>query len=274
MPTEAVNAQPLPAAAPTLRQAFAVQRRVIGALILREVITRFGRHNLGAMWLVAEPMLFTLGVAALWSAAGLSRSSAIPVVAFAVTGYSSVLMWRNTVGRCSHAIQANLNLLFHRNVRVIDVLLARILLEIGGSTASFMILVALFSGIEWMALPQDPLSVVFAWLMLAWFGVGLSLTMGGATAFSPIIERLWHPAAYLLFPLSGAAYMVDWLAPAARPVLLMLPMVHAVELLREGFFGDVVTYHHDMGYMAVCNLVLTLLGLWLVRLAGNRVEAE
>ncbi|MDP3222903.1 MAG: capsule polysaccharide export ABC transporter permease, partial [Rubrivivax sp.] len=46
-----------------------VQRRVIGALMMREVITRFGRHNLGALWLVAEPMIFTLGVAAVWASA-------------------------------------------------------------------------------------------------------------------------------------------------------------------------------------------------------------
>ena len=258
----------------SLRRCFAVQRRVIGALILREVITRFGRHNLGVLWLVGEPMLFTLGVAALWSLAGLSRSAAIPVVAFAVTGYSSVLMWRNTVGRCSHAIQANLNLLFHRNVRVIDVLMARILLEIGGATASFMVLVLVFVSIEWMAPPKDTILVLFGWVMLAWFGMALSLTMGGATAFSQIVERIWHPAAYLLFPLSGAAYMADWMPPAAREVLLLLPMVHGVEMVREGFFGAVMTYHHDMGYMAICNLVLTLSGLWLVRLAGERVEAE
>ena len=46
----------------------AIQLRVIRALLMREVITRFGRHNLGVLWLVAEPMIFTLGVAALWSA--------------------------------------------------------------------------------------------------------------------------------------------------------------------------------------------------------------
>ncbi|MDP3612675.1 MAG: capsule polysaccharide export ABC transporter permease, partial [Rubrivivax sp.] len=95
-----------------------VQRRVIGALMMREVITRFGRHNLGALWLVAEPMIFTLGVAAVWASAGLNRHSAIPIIAFAITGYSSVLMWRNTVGHCARAIQININLLYHRNVKV------------------------------------------------------------------------------------------------------------------------------------------------------------
>ena len=50
-----------------------IQRRVLHALLMREIITRFGRENLGVLWLVAEPMLFTLGVATLWTAAGLHR---------------------------------------------------------------------------------------------------------------------------------------------------------------------------------------------------------
>ena len=248
----------------------AIQRRVIWALMMREVITRFGRENLGVLWLIGEPMIFTLGVATLWWAADLNHGSAIPIVAFAVTGYSSVLMWRNTVGRCTSGIQHNRNLLYHRHVKVIDVFITRILLEVAGATASFLVLTLFFVGIEWIDLPQDAGLVVMGWLMLAWFGLGLALTIGAATAFSEIIERLWHPAAYLLFPLSGAAFMVDWLPPAAQATVLLLPMVHALEILREGYFGSAVRTHYDMAYMAACNLVLTAFGLWLLRVAARR----
>lgn len=259
---------------PSLRRSLAVQRRVVIALMLRELVTRFGRHNLGALWLVAEPMIFTLGVAAVWEAAGLNRAGGIQIIAFAITGYSSVLMWRNTVSRCVGAIHANFNLLFHRNVKVIDVLVARAVLEVGGATTSFVALTLIFVGVEWMPAPQDLLRVLFGWAMLAWFGLALSLAVGAATAYTPVVERVWQPIAYLMFPLSGAAYMADWLTPAIRDVLLWLPMVHSVELIREGFFGSVVQYHYDMNYMAACNLGLTLLGLWLTQDAGRRVQAE
>jgi len=45
---------------PTFLQSLGIQRRVLYALTMREVITRFGRENLGVLWLVGEPMLFTL----------------------------------------------------------------------------------------------------------------------------------------------------------------------------------------------------------------------
>jgi ABC-type polysaccharide/polyol phosphate export permease len=252
-------------------QSFAIQRRVIRALLLRELITRFGRENLGVLWLVGEPMIFTLGVTALWSAMRAHQFSSLPIVAFAITGYSSVLVWRNTVSRCIGGIDANANLLYHRNVRVIDVYATRILLEVGGATASFLVLTVVFLATESIYLPVDPLSVVIGWTMLAWFGAALAIFIGSATAFSHLVDRIWHPVSYLLFPLSGAAFMVDWLPPAGREVVLLLPMVHAVELIREGFFGHVVATHYDLAYLATCNLVLTLAGLFTMQAAARRV---
>jgi capsular polysaccharide transport system permease protein len=256
----------------SLLYCLAIQRRVLHALLMREIITRFGRENLGVVWLVVEPMMFTLGVTTLWTAAGLHHGSPIPIVAFAVTGYSSVLMWRNSATRAGSAVANNKPLLFHRNVQVFDVLLTRILLEIGGATASFIVLSLLFVFVGWMPAPIDPLEVVFGWLMLAWFGTSLALLIGAGTAFSEIVERLWHPAAYLLFPLSGAAFMVDWLPARMQSVVLILPMVHGTEILREGYFGNVVTAHYNLVYMASCCLIMSLTGLYLVRQATRRLE--
>ena len=201
--------------APGLLDALAIQRRVVYALLMREVITRFGRYNLGVLWLVAEPMIFTLGVMALWTFAGLSHKE-LPVAAFAITGYSSVLMWRNAANRCVFAVQQNINLLYHRRVRLFDVFLARVLLELAGATASFTVLSVLFIAMGWMAPPADMAAVAAGWLMLAWFGGALAFVVGAATAYSHVVERLWHPCTYLLFPLSGAGFMADWFTCGAR----------------------------------------------------------
>ena len=256
----------------SLGRSFAIQSRVLHALMMRELVSRFGRENLGLLWLVGEPMLFTLGVTTLWTLAGLHSGSTIPIVAFAVTGYSSVLMWRNSAGRCTSAIQQNKQLLFHRNVRILDVLITRTVLEIGGATSSFIVLSAVFIYTGSMPAPEDPLKVIGGWLMLAWFGSSLAIAIGAGVAFSELVDRIWHPAAYLLFPLSGAAFMVEWLPKRFQEAVLLLPMVHGTELIREGWFGAVVQTHHDMGYMAACCLVQTLIALYLQRQASLRLE--
>lgn len=250
------------------------QARVIGALLMREILTRYGRHNIGFAWLFAEPMLFTLGIAVLWSMANITHGSSLSIVAFAVTGYSSVLMWRNAASRCAKAIEANWALLYHRNVTVLDIFLSRIVLEIVGATASFMALAALFIFAGQMDWPDDPLRVVSAWLLLAWFALSFGLTIGGLSERSDVFERVWHVMAYLLFPLSGAVFMVDWLPAMAQEIVLWLPMVHAVEMLRHGWFGGAVPTHEDAAFLAASNLVLMFIGLMLARDAERRVEPQ
>lgn len=249
------------AAAPGLGRSWQIQRRVIWALVLREMLTRYGRHNIGFLWLFVEPMLFTLGVTALWTALRTVHGSDLPIVAFAITGYSSVLLWRNMTSRCIDALTPNLSLLYHRNVRPIDVYAARLLLEGAGATISFVFLVILFGFIGWLEMPEDVLQVLAAWVLLWWFGSSLALFLGAISEQSETIEKLWHPASYLLFPLSGAAFLVDALPKQAQDAVLWLPMVHGTEYLREGYFGSQMTAHYDLTYMAICNLGLTIVGL-------------
>ena len=258
----------------SLRKSWAIQRRVIGALFMREVLTRYGRHNIGFLWLFVEPMMFTLGVTALWTLSGASHGSSLPIVAFALTGYSSVLLWRNMPSRCIGAIAPNLALMYHRNVKVIDIFAARLLLEVAGVTMSFTALALLFLAIGWISPPEDIGKVLLAWFMLAWFGSSLASLLGALAERSELIDKIWHPTSYLLFPLSGAAFMVDALPKAAQDIVLLLPMVHGVELMSEGFFGSTFKAHYDIAYMAMVCAALTLLGQAEIRKISRAVTPE
>lgn len=257
-----------------LIQALAVQRRVLFALLMRETLTRYGRHNIGFLWLFVEPMIFTIGVTALWSLTKTLHGSTIPITAFALTGYSSVLLWRNMPGRCINALMPNLPLLYHRNVRIMDIYLARLLLEFAGATMSFLLLAVIFTLIDWIDWPENVLEVIGGWLILAWFGMALALFLGALSVRTELVEKLWHPMSYLTFPLSGAAFLVDALPHEAQGWVLLLPMVHGVEIVREGYFGSYAKAHYDVGYVMAIALVLTLLALLQMRLVARDVAVE
>lgn len=258
----------------TFLQSLKTQGRVIGALLLREVITRYGRHNIGFLWLFLEPMLFTLGVTTLWALIKVSHGTSIPIAAFAVTGYSSILLWRNCSNRVVKAIESNLSLMYHRNVRVLDIFTARLILEIAGATTSLIVLTLTFTTIGWMSFPVDILTAMTGWLLLSWFAFALSLVIGAASERSELIERVWHIFTYLLFPLSGAAFMVDWVPKNAQNFLLWVPMVHGTEMIRHGYFGTLVHTYEDPAYLMLFNSGLTLVGLALVKETSQRVEPE
>jgi ABC-type polysaccharide/polyol phosphate export permease len=255
-------------------ESWTVQRRVVAALLLREILTRYGRHNIGFLWLFVEPMLFTLGVTALWTFTKSIHGSDLPITAFAITGYSSVLLWRNMPGRCIGAIKPNLSLMYHRHVKVMDVLLARLLLEGAGATISFVVLSIVFISIGWLKPPEDLLQVMGGWMILAWFGMSLALLLAALAEDSETVDKLWHPTSYLLFPLSGAAFLVDALPEPAQRIVLYLPMVNATEFLREGYFGSMFHARYDMTYAIIVCASLTFLGLAQLRKVSREVIPE
>jgi len=258
----------------SLQRSWATQRRVIWALLMREILTRYGRHNIGFLWLFVEPMMFTLGVTALWTATSNFHGSDLPIIAFAITGYSSVLLWRNMPSRCLDALLPNLALMYHRNVKVIDIFLSRLLLEMAGATISFVALSVFFITIGSIHPPEDMMKVIWGWLMLSWFGMAFALLIGGLSEEFELVEKIWHPVSYITFPLSGAAIMVDALPKAAQEIILYLPMVHGVEYIREGYFGSRIHAHYDLGYMAIINLLILLVALAQVRKISRKVIPE
>jgi capsular polysaccharide transport system permease protein len=257
-----------------LLQGLTIQLRVIHAVLARELLTRYGRDNIGFLWVFLEPMLFTSAIAALWSFTKAHTVPGVSVVAFALTGYSSVLLWRNSAGRCTHVMSTNWALLYHRNVTPVSLYVARILIEVASASASFMLMALIFGATGFMDAPADPFKAVTAWFLLIGFTFGLSMCVGALASMSEVFDRIWHMSTYMLFPVSGAVFMVDWLPPGVRDIVLWLPMVHAIEMLRAGWFGAAVTTYESPSYLVFFDLVLLLLGLALVRMAGRRVEAH
>ena len=139
---------------------------------------------------------------------------------------------------------------------------------------SFFFLSLFFTFIGWMEPPEDLLKIIFAWILLAIFGASLAIFLGSLSERYEIVEKLWHPTSYLVFPLSGAAFLVSTLPDAAQRFVLYFPMVHGVELLREGYFGSSVEAVYNTGYLATCTLVMLCLGLALSRQIGAEVVPE
>jgi capsular polysaccharide transport system permease protein len=252
-------------------KAWSIQYRVINALILREVITRYGRNNIGFLWLFVEPIFYTLAITMIWSSSGVSRDINIPITAIAVTGFSCLNVWRNCSSRLLNAIQANHSLMYHRNVRVLDIYLARLTLEILGVTASFIVLTITFSYLGWMKMPVDIITVLEGWFLMCWFAISIGLVIGAISEFTEVIGRIWPMVAILSLPFSGAAYMLDWMPIQTHDILLWIPMLHCTEMIRHGFFGHIIKTYEDPSYVITCNLILTFIGLILLKRVGRIV---
>lgn len=251
-----------------------INRRVIGALLMRELLTRYGRNNIGFLWLFVEPTAFIVIVTFVWSQIRGVHISDIPIVAFAITGYSSLLLWRNTVSRCIGAVKSNKSLLYHRQVTILDIFTARILLELIAITTALVGMTIAFYAIDWLTLPEDVLQLIAGWLLLCWFAAALGMTIGGLSEKFEVFGRFWYPFSYILMAVSGVAFTLDALPPGVRSLMMWNPIINCVEFLREGWFGSVMHEHYDIPYVFAANTILTVIGICLVRQVGTDTAEE
>jgi len=68
--------------------------------------------------------------------------------------------------------------------------------------------------------------------------------------------------------------MAAWLPDQIRGWALLQPSLQAYEMIRGGMFGNVVKTYGDPAYTSLVLIVLTLIGLVLMRDARKYVVAE
>jgi capsular polysaccharide transport system permease protein len=245
---------------------------IIGALIIRDMMGRFGRRHLGFVWTVLEPMILTTGVMLIWSTIHDPFIHGIPVVAFVLTGYLPLTLWRHLTGAMVRIVRRHSSLLYHRPVLIGHIVVARVLLEV--LSLSIALAVSYFAVITFGIIPPvyDWGLALLGWLMSGWYYGALGLVIAALTEIWEPAEKFVQPMNYLALPLSGVFFMADWLPGWAQNLLLVNPSVHCFEMFRAGFLGPEFTTHFSVPYLATSSLVVTLLGIVVLRGARERLD--
>lgn len=238
-----------------------VQLRVLRALMIRNLMLRYGRNNIGFLWVVLEPMLLTAGVIVIFSQVKSQYEHGTHVVSLVLSGYMPLTVWRHTTNSGVFLFRQSASILYHRNITLWDVFLAKMLLEGIGCTAAFVFVYGTLLAAGVVAPIAKPWHLMAAWCLLWWFGTAVALLIAAMTEIDESSERFIQPAQYLLVPLSGTFYMVDWVPRRAQDLLVFNPLTNCIEFFRDGFFGDEVTTHYDVSYAIIWALTLTWIGL-------------
>ncbi|GLK49345.1 transport permease protein [Brevundimonas intermedia] len=247
---------------------------IIGSLIMREIVTRFGREGIGFLWLVAEPLLFCLGVMGLWWIIKPEYEHGIHVAAFVMTGYMSILLFRHIVSNANGALQANAGLLYHRRVRPLHIYISRSLMELAGGTMAFIVVYIFLLIIGVVHPPRNYLLLYFGYLALAVVSHGFAVTFAAIAIRFEFMERILPVSMYLMIPLSGAFVMVDWVPQQYQALYLLNPLPHGVEMIRASVFGEFVPTHYSIVYITAWALGLNLLGLVLLARAQRLIDID
>lgn len=252
-----------------------IQIGVIRALMTRELITRFGRENIGFLWVMVEPLLFAGLVGVVWTfMRGSSEHGGISTAAFVATGYIPLTFFRHAVSRAVGLFSANSSLMYHRQVQVLDFVLVRFLIELIGAMMAFLFIGALFHVLGLMPIPVYPGYLLAGFALYSLFTFSLCLILAPLSERSEVIEKLIPVTTYIMIPFSGTFTMNSWLAPQAQQYMVYSPFVDAMEMIRYGVFGDLVEPIYDPVVPLVASMLLMAVGLALCRQVRRRLIVE
>lgn len=218
--------------------------RVLAALVIREMITRYGRSWGGYVWAVLEPV----GIIVILSLA-FSQIVRVPAIGssfviFYATGYVPFHFFLETALNTGLSVSVNKALLQLPMVTALDVLLSRFLLSL-----LTLILVAclIFGGM--LLVIDDQVELAFDHLLLSgaaavMLGLGVGAVNAVVFEFVPPWRQIWGIVSRPLFLISGIFFTFDELPRTIREILWWNPLIHVVGEARKGFYpvydGDYV----------------------------------
>lgn len=252
----------------------ATQVRIINALIMREMMTRYGREGLGFLWLIAEPLGFCVGVILLWTSIKAEYEYGLRVAPFVMSGYMCLLLLRHIVGHSISALQANIGLLYHRKINPLHIYISRAILEFFGATLAFIVVYIALFALGQVESPKSILLIYGGWMILAWLSFGLSMVLASMAIRYEAVERMSNIVMYLMIPLSGAFIMTHYIPETFRKFYLYVPFPHAVEMVRAGIWGEFLKTYYTPSYPIAFGAVLLFIGLLLLNINRDFVETE
>lgn len=248
-----------------MRQFFrslAIQIRVVGALIMRETYTRYGRENLGFAWTYGEFLVFALPVILMWRIIRGHYEHGLSVVPFVWSGYFPILLFRHIGARMIFAVRGNVSLLYHRNVTPFDTVLARLALEMIGNYGAASFAFFVFYSIGAMDWPKEMPILFLGYFYMTWWCVAVGLIIAAFSERTAVFEKVWSPISYMYLPVSGFFYMAAWIPSSLRHVLLVvMPALPSYEMIRAGLFGPVIRTYYDIPQLSFILAGITLFGL-------------
>ena len=239
--------------------------RAIGALVLREMGTRYGRTPGGYLWALLEPLGMIILLAFAWSLLAKSPSLGTSFLLFKGTGLlilSLVTNLSNLVGRSMLFSKA---LLLYPRITWIDAILARFVLN---ALVLTTVMTLILAGI-----------VIFEEVrtVLAWDRIGLAVLLSALLGLGTgclncyLFQRFvaWQTAWAILtrplFLISGVIVVYEDMPALAQAVLWFNPVLHLTGIMRDGFYPIYTPQYISLTYLAAWIVIPLVLGLLLLR---------
>jgi capsular polysaccharide transport system permease protein len=243
------------------RSSWQVQKSVIYALFLREVNVRFSAGKLGYFWVIFEPLLqISIFVAVKVMLFGTNSSLDYPV--FITLGFVGFNFFRHIVDQSMGAFSANKGLYAYKQVKPIDTIISRVLVEflVTSIIVCIFILLGLYFNFDMDVQNLGMLLLGFIWLTL--FSVGFGLFTAILSTFYDSLKKIIKLVLSPLMFVSAVFYSMQDMPQALQDLIYYNPLAHFIELLHSSYFTVLNDNFIDYTYMLLWTIIPLYIGLW------------
>ncbi|CAA6819939.1 MAG: Capsular polysaccharide ABC transporter, permease protein KpsM [uncultured Sulfurovum sp.] len=245
------------------RSAFKIFLAVQNALFLRELAMRFSSGRMGLFWTFFEPffqiMVFVV-IKILFFSTGENN---FDFAVFLALNFTAFNMFKHIVMKSVKAFKANKALFIYKQVKPIDTIIARTLVEV--FITAIIIVIFLFLGFyfEYDMEVKDLTMVTFGFIYFIIFSFSFALLLAVLNTF---IESIGKLVGFLLTALmfaSAVFYNLAFLPLEIQSILLYNPVTHFMEMIHGSYFYGLDDSLVSYGYIFFWTLSLLFIGLWL-----------
>lgn len=237
------------------------RQRIIYALILRDIRTKYSRSALGYFWAIFEPIshLLTLGVMFAYV------NEAPPPVGhslfeFYCTGLMPYLMFAHIQNEVMASRGSAGALLMLPRVRTTDIMFSKVGLHLATEVFVGIIVFSAFGLAGFQSLPSNILICLGAIGLMALLGLGVGAINMVIQNFLHSWETLFQMIIRLLYFASGIYYSPISMPDFVRNILQWNPVLQCVELFRFGFYPEYHPFWLHVQYTVAFVLISLLLG--------------
>lgn len=240
-----------PPPATPLRRAMMVRARIVDALLLRETRTMFSASRLGYAWALVEPLSHVLLLSAVFFFLGHDSQPPIgdAMLTFYMTGVLSFLFFAHLTERAMDLPAANRPLLLVPAVGLFDILAAKSALsavtDLVVAAITFTLLIVMGVG----RLPQDPAAMIACYLVLFLLAFGVACVNMVISSFSSAWDKLWPSFLRVQYFTCGVFYHPLEMPEDIRNLVLLNPLLHITEWMRQGYFHGYESPFLDLTYL-------------------------
>ncbi len=251
-------------------QGLVVQRRVIKALILREVHTIYGDTKLGYLWVLIQS---AFGIGVFWVMRELLHAQnphGMPVAVFLILGFGVWYVISGCINKCMNAVRSNLPLLTFPQVTELDVMLGRVIVICVTQLVVTVLLLGIAAALDIEISVYSPRLLFICFTLIPVFGLGCGTLLSALAVFIPSLERIVPLMMRLLFFASGVFFSATSFTKDIADILSYNPILQLVELTRCAFSFSYPRDGLSLIYISAVSLSVLTLGLLLERYVRTR----